>query len=308
MTGGAGFIGRHLVARLLQDNLQITVIDDLSSSKLPEFPKGVRFYNEDIRARDSVADIFRKEKIDTCVHLAAVVGVGESISNPARAIDVNVNGTLSVLEACSKNNVRNLVFASSAAVYGNPKRLPLDENHVSDPISPYGASKVAGEALIAAYKHSGKLLNAVSLRFFNVYGEGQNPEYAGVITKFKDRLVKGLAPVIYGDGEQTRDFIFVGDVVESIVLAAKSDRYGVFNIGTGRPTSIIELAAKMIKIFGYNDMKPIGEKAATGQILHSYAEVKSVKSALGFEAKNELETTLKRVVESDIHHARPKAS
>ncbi len=167
-------------------------------------------------------------------------------------------GPLTVLEACTKNNVNNFVFASSAAVYGEPKNWPISESHILSPLSPYGASKVAGEALVSCYRNLNQIQNTLSLRFFNIYGKGQSPQYAGVITKFTERLSQRLPPIIYGDGNQTRDFISVNDVVNAILLAAKLNDEDnsnnasnmTLNIATGRPIRIKDLARLMIKISG----------------------------------------------------------
>src|SRR6266849_4684864 len=244
VTGGAGFIGHHLVKRLSAMDCKITIIDNLSNANrifLHTIKSAIQassvstsrfvslndngindasFYAEDIRNKDALIDIFKGEEIDTCVHLASKISVQESITNPGDTIDVNIKGTFNVLEACSKADVKNLVFASSSAVYGEPKTLPISEKEQLDPLSPYGASKIAGEALVASFRNTGKIQNAVSIRIFNVFGEGQSSGYAGVITKFAERLSASSPPVIYGDGNQTRDFIFVDDVVSAIVLSA----------------------------------------------------------------------------------------
>lgn len=188
VTGGAGFIGQHLSKRLSQLNCKGTVIDNLSNANANFQIDDISFHKEDIRNKDSVSDIFKYEKIHTCIHLAAKINVSESIANPFDTLDINIQGTLNVLEACSKNRVDNFVFASSAAVYGEPKKLPISEVHILNPLSPYGTSKLAGELLVSSYGNFGKIRNAISLRFFNVYGEGQTLEYAGVITKFAERL------------------------------------------------------------------------------------------------------------------------
>jgi UDP-glucose 4-epimerase len=312
VTGGSGFIGYHLVKRLLSKrNYKIIVIDNLSN-KSKNFPDSndnksssdkLSFYKEDIRNKKSILDIFNHERvIDTCVHLAAKINVQDSIANPDDTIEVNVKGTLNVLEACSNNGVKNFIFGSSAAVYGEPKKLPLSEdNHLLEPLSPYGASKVAGEALVSSYRNSKKIKNVISLRFFNVYGEGQNLEYAGVITRFAERLSKGLRPIIYGDGKQTRDFISVNDVVNAILLAAteadkiKMSSSDVFNVGTGIPISIHDLAQRMIRIFGI-DLKPIHYGAREGDIKYIYADTTKSKSILKFIAIEELESCLKRTL------------
>ena len=198
-------------------------------------------------------------------------------------------GRLTLLEACSKNNVNNFVFASSAAVYGEPKNWPISESHILNPLSPYGASKVAGEALVSCYRNLNQIQNTLSLRFFNIYGKGQSPQYAGVITKFTERLSQRLPPIIYGDGNQTRDFISVNDVVNAILLAAKLNDEDnsnnasnmTLNIATGRPIRIKDLARLMIKIFR-SDLDPIFLEAKKEDIVNNYADITKSKEQLGF--------------------------
>jgi UDP-glucose 4-epimerase len=206
---------------------------------------------------------------------------------------VNVNGTLNLLEECSAHQVKNFIFASSAAAYGDSKQLPIKEDHLLDPTSVYGASKVAGESLVSAYSNLRKIEKGTSLRFFNVYGNGQSPEYAGVITRFIERLSNGLAPIIYGDGKQTRDFISVDDVVSAILLAMKSEdnkiaRSNVFNIANGKSISIKELAHLMIKISGSN-LEPIYEQERKGDIKFNEADITKSKNILGFDPSSNLE-------------------
>jgi UDP-glucose 4-epimerase len=326
VTGGAGFIGLHLVKRLLSSNknrYKLVVIDDLSGSNekslssdrhiIKTRDRPYAFYNEDIRNRSAVSEIISKERIDTCFHLAARVNVPYSFENSGDIIDVNVKGTLETLEACSRNSVENLIFASSAAVYGNPERLPLTEDHPLQPLSTYGASKVAGEALVSSYKHTDRIRNATSLRIFNVYGPGQNQAYAGVITNFAKRIKHNHAPVVYGDGMQTRDFIHVADVVECLILAAQNlekrkipDKdiplssssflpSGVFNVGTGVPTNISTLAKKMITIFG-SKMQPIYDgKRNQKEIRYSYANTTKSRYFLKFRAHEKLDSGLRQI-------------
>jgi UDP-glucose 4-epimerase len=329
VTGGAGFIGFHLVQKLLLSpkDYRVSVVDDLSNYKgayllkhtygLQTKPGSKRicsFYKTDVRNGSAISDIISREGIDTCVHLAARVSVPYSLEHPSEVIDVNVNGTLEVLEACAKNAVKNFVFASSAAVYGNAISLPLTEEHPPQPMSPYGASKSAGEALVSSYRYSKGIQNAVSLRIFNVYGSGQNPTYAGVINGFSQRLGLGQDIRIYGEGNQTRDFIHVSDVVNCIILAGSiqtrdklktrpkmnSSSYfpyplGVFNVGTGVPTSINALAKKMIEIFG-GGRRPIHDAAKDDEIKYNYADITKARHFLRFKATKSLESGLKDMI------------
>jgi UDP-glucose 4-epimerase len=286
-----------LSQKLLEDpDCRITIIDDLSNQnskkRINHLPPAIAFYKEDIRNRQAISDIVKREGAHACVHLAAKISVVDSIRNPAETIDVNVNGTLSVLEACANNGVQTFVLASSAAVYGDADVVPTPEECVLHPLSPYGATKISGEVLVASYKKSGKISNAVSLRFFNAYGRGQSPEYAGVITRFTERLSKKQPPVIHGDGQQTRDFIHVSDVVGGVILAVNSELSGEFNVGTGKPTSIDHLARKMIRIHGL-DVAPVYGAAIKGDILHSCADTKKSEKALRFVAHQDLETALR---------------
>jgi len=333
VTGGAGFIGHHLVKRLSAMGCKITIIDNLSNangiflhkiksaiqaSSVSTSPfvvlndneiNGVSFYAEDIRNKDALIDIFKGEEIDTCVHLASKISVQESITNPGDTIDVNIKGTFNVLEACSKTNVKNLVFASSSAVYGESKTSPIHEKEQLDPLSPYGASKIAGEALVSSFKNTEKIQNAVSIRIFNVFGEGQSFGYAGVITKFAERLSAGLPPVIYGNGNQTRDFIFVDDVVNVIVLSASvaekkqeekpssqlpSSYSHVLNVGAGRAVKIRDLAQMMIKIFNLN-LEPVFAEPRRGDIVNSLADISRLQTVLGFVPSSEIEPYLKQM-------------
>lgn len=294
VTGGSGFIGSHLARKLVSDGHHITIIDNLSSGSPPRFDNvKIAFYNEDIRNTQTITDIVKRERIDTCIHLAAIVSVSRSITNPEETYSINVDGTSSVLEACSKNGVKNFVFASSAAVYGNPRFLPLTENHPLEPLSPYGISKVKGESLVNALDK--QIKNAACLRFFNVYGVGQNLEYAGVIAKFAERLSNHLPPIIYGDGKQTRDFISINDIVAAIISAAESGASGVFNIATGKPVTIKDLAKRMTNIFGL-DLEPIYLNAKDGDIMYSHADVTKAENMLHFSAKEDLEFGLRSML------------
>jgi UDP-glucose 4-epimerase len=326
ITGGNGFIGKHLVKKIFScklDSLALisnTNITDkyLSDGKLAK-DMSLRFYTADIRDGKEISDIFSREKADTCIHLAAKTSVPDSIRHPDETMEINVQGTLNVLEGCYNSEVNNFVFASSAAVYGDVRQLPISENCILRPLSPYGTSKMLAEQHVLSYNKLKKIQNTISLRIFNVYGNGQVRE-SDVVTKFARRLSKGLPPVIYGNGKYTRDFISVDDVVDSILLSINAmeeskdnhnameeskDNHNynlssspVFNIGTGTATSINELARQMISISGLQ-LNPVylegGEDS--GVILHSYADVTKAKKALSFVAKTNLETGLREIIE-----------
>jgi UDP-glucose 4-epimerase len=306
VTGGAGFIGSHVVKKLLEKAYNIIVIDNLSNSMEQTLASccnsqsgsKVMFYNIDIKDKNTIAHVLDQESIVSCVHLAAKISVSDSISNPDETVDINVNGTRNILEVCSDHNVDNFVFASSAAVYGDCKSLPVSEDDPLVPLSPYGVSKVNAERLVSSY-NSSKIRNAISLRFFNVYGRGQTFDYAGVITKFAGRLRKNLPPIIYGNGMQTRDFIAVGDVVTAILLGigVESGRekipiqHDVYNVGTGKSTTIMDLAKMMIKVYSL-DLQPTFAKSREGDVVHSYADITRIKRDYGFVASDNLESSL----------------
>jgi len=313
ITGANGFIGRNLVKKLLSNKFEsLTLISNspniedkyLSDWKFVK-EKSLRFYTADIRDKKTIWEIFRNEKADTCIHLAAKVSVADSIINPDETMDINVDGTLNVLEASTKSKVNKFIFASSAAVYGDVKELPILENAPMRPLSPYGKSKMLAEELVCRYEKLKKIQNTISLRIFNVYGSG-NVSKSDVVSKFAARVSKGLPPIISGDGNHTRDFVSVDDVVESVLLSIKAmeSNYNanfssrpVFNIGSGTATSINELARKMIAISGL-DIDPIYEKGNRdyGVILHSYPDISKAKRALKFVAKKDLETGLKELI------------
>jgi UDP-glucose 4-epimerase len=259
----------------------------------------ISFFKEDIMDKEKITEIFKEYRPDSCVHLAAKISVPESIVDPYTTMSVNVAGTLNVLEACTRNSVKRFVFASSAAVYGHANTLPIPENIELKPISPYGASKVAAEEIVSAYANLNLFHSIISLRFFNVFGAGQSDEYAGVISKFKERIQGGSPPVIFGDGSQQRDFVSVRDVVNSIAVALNPPKRitrGTFNIATGVPTYISDLAKKMTRIMGKPTLNPIYEKEAEGDIRQSYADITKTSDVLNFIAKRDLENGLKEFI------------
>jgi nucleoside-diphosphate-sugar epimerase len=288
VTGGAGFIGSHLVPRLLEKGYSVTVLDNLSNGKLenlngavdhPEF----MFQRGDIRDKTLPNEIF--DGIDSIIHLAALIDISASVADPLQNHEINVNGTFNMLHAAFKHKVKRFVFASSTAVYGDVKTLPVQENIALHPISPYAASKVAGEAYCSAFANCFGL-ETIALRFFNIYGlRSENSPYSGVITKFLSKIVKGEALTIDGDGEQTRDFIHVSDIVKAVILALEQEglKGEVFNVCTGVPTSVNQLAATLKTVTGKNPNVKYGP-ARLGDIRSSYGDPAKAAENLGFKA------------------------
>jgi UDP-glucose 4-epimerase len=308
ITGGTGFIGSNLVKKLSSNKqFSVALITNTSNLSGTDWSDNtpVTVYTTDIRDKESISKIFKDERADICIHLAAKISVADSVKEPQETMDINVKGTLNVLEACQSSGINNIVFASSAAVYGDVKKLPISENEPLRPQSPYGTSKMLAEQHVLSYKQSNKIRNTTALRIFNVYGSGQTSE-ADVITRFAKRLSNGQPPLIYGDGSQTRDFISVDDVVDALILSTRTLEYDkdeetacpfIFNIGTGIPTSINEIAKKMIEIFGL-DLKPVYEsgKKADAEIVHSYADITRAKENLRFVAKKKIEIGLREMI------------
>lgn len=318
VTGGSGFIGRHLVRLLARSGYdRVVVLDRVAPAggepgrPFVDKDTGVAYYRADIRDRAAVDRIFRGEQPASCVHFAALISVAESVKDPMSTIDVNINGTASVLQACADHGVRNYVFASTGAAYGEPVKFPISEDHPLLPTSPYGATKVAGEMLATSYRNCGKIPNATSLRFFNVYGVGQSAAYAGVITAFANRLSRGLRPVIYGDGLQTRDFVYVEDVARAVVLAIEAGESrglsGTYNVATGRSVSINELALQMIKIFGF-DFEPVYEPERAGDIKYAQVDISAARKALGYSPEGRLEVVLKDMLAPQVAAASAAAA
>jgi len=295
VTGGAGFIGSNLVNELSKDNC-VTVIDDLSTGHLKNIQnlideQKISFIEGDITDLNFLQKTFRN--IDFVFHLAAVSSVPKSIKDPITTNAVNVNGMFNVLLAARDNDVKKVVYSSSCAVYGNPSKCPINENTVTNPLSPYAASKLMGEHYCQLFTEVYEL-PTVSLRYFNVYGPQQDPgsEYAAVIPKFINLVLENKAIVIYGNGEQTRDFIFVKDVVNANILAAKTNVSGVFNVGSGKKTSIKDLAESIMQIKGKKiEIKYL--KPRQGDILHSFADTSKIKK-LNDKADYNLEKGLRK--------------
>jgi len=304
VTGAAGFIGHNLCAVLLRRGFEVWGLDDLSRGFAERVDwlrdMGMEFVKLDIRDRDGVAEAVSRIRPDVVVHLAALISVPESFEKPELYREVNVEGTGNLVSAANDSGVWRFVYASSAAVYGDPVKLPISEDHPTRPLSPYGETKLEGERLVLrSFTGGGK---AVSLRLFNVYGRGQNLEYAGVITRFIERVREGKPPVIFGDGEQTRDFVHVLDVSEAVVRASEAelDKSDVFNVASGKPVKIRDLAYMVARIFDV-DLEPIYADPRPGDIRHSYADISKIQKTLSWRPGISLEKGLLELIRADLN-------
>jgi UDP-glucose 4-epimerase len=300
VTGGAGFIGSHVVDALITKGDTVTVLDDLSSGKTDNLKTHLKnpafqFIRGDIRDTRAVGNALADA--DAVIHEAAIVSVPLSVKNPELTHSVNVEGTLNLLRASSDRGIKRVVLASSCAVYGEQKKFPISEDAPSKPLSPYAASKLAAEQNCLTFRDLGGL-EAVCLRYFNVYGARQIPgEYAGVMIKFLERIRADQPPIIYGDGEQTRDFVHVQDVVGATLLTLEHDGVAgeVINIGTGRGISINELCEIFLKAAGKTRIKPVHEAPRAGDIRRSQADIGKAKRLLGFRPRVPLEEGIRRL-------------
>ncbi len=297
VTGGAGFIGSHIVHALLARGDSVRVLDDLSSGRaenldLPANRGRIELIHGDLRDRDALARALTGTR--GVFHQAAMVSVPQSVREPERCYDANVTGTLRLLEVARAKGVNRVVFAASSAAYGDTPSLPKIETFAPSPLSPYASSKVAGEHLLAAW---GKCfgMHTVALRYFNVFGPRQldDSPYTGVFALFARALFEGRAPTIYGDGEQTRDFTYVDCVVRANLLAMDADveTGQVFNVGTGKAISINQLFAAMAKWCG-SDLRPKYGSAREGDVRHSLASIAKAQEELNYSPPVEWEQGL----------------
>jgi len=287
VTGGAGFIGSNLVKQLADTN-HVIVIDDLSTGHIKNIQnlittKKIEFINGTITDLELLQKSFRN--VDYIFHEAAIPSVPRSIKDPVKTNTVNAQGTLNVLLAARDNHVKKVIYASSSSVYGDTPTLPKKEDMTPNPLSPYAVSKLTAEYFCEIFNRIYGL-PTVSLRYFNVYGPWQDPtsEYAAVVPKFITSILNNKSPIIYGDGEQTRDFTFIKDVVTANILAAESSSTGVFNIAGGKRISIKNLALLIIKTCK-NDVEILYQNPRDGDILHSLADVARAENRFNFISK-----------------------
>lgn len=297
VTGGAGFIGSHLVDRLVANGHAVAVVDNLSTGRMENLNSAAKFYNLDIRSND-LQTVFDTERPDMVSHHAAQIDVRQSLVDPCFDTQVNVAGMVNVLECCRKNDVCKVVFASSGgAIYGEPENLPVDEDHPVKPEAPYGLAKSVGEQYLNLYQRLFGI-SCISLRYGNVYGPRQDPSgEAGVVAIFIGRLLKGEQPVIYGDGEQTRDYVYVGDIVEANIAALETSVSGAYNIGTGVGTSVNDLYEVITGTFNI-DKFPDYQPARHGEINHIVLGSAKAKKALGWSPVTDLADGIYRTIDS----------
>jgi UDP-glucose 4-epimerase len=287
VTGGAGFIGSHLVDALVNRGYEVTILDNLSSGRVKNIEthlnnRMVQLVKGDLRSIDTVKEA--STDVDAVFHLAAITSVPYSVENPEITKEVNAKGTRNLLDASIVSNVKRFVYVSSCSVYGEPRYLPVDEDHPLDPISPYAESKIIGEDYCREF-YDAHELGTVTLRLFNVYGSRQiDNEYSGVMTKFIRSITQGKPPIIYGDGKQTRDFVHVRDVVQALLLSVDNDEAigEVFNIGSGKSVTIGQLCQTILRKLAA-ESQPIYREQRRGDIRHSYANISKAERILGFK-------------------------
>jgi len=302
VAGGAGFIGSHIVDRLIEEGVEVTVLDNLYTGLLENIEhhknnKNFHFVKGDVRNFNLVKRVVKE--VDAVFNEAAVVSVPRSMEDPLLANQVNVGGTLNLLKACLDSGTKRFVQASSASVYGNAKKLPVSEDMPSKPVSPYAVSELAAENYAKVF-YTTYGLETVCLRYFNVYGPRQTfSVYSGVITIFVNEFQSNRQPIIFGDGKQTRDFIFIGDVVDANMLAltTKEAKGEAFNIATGKASTINQLIENLQEIMGKRHLKPIHNQPRPGDIRNSYASIEKAKKILGYKPKFTLRKGLTKLVE-----------
>ena len=293
VTGGAGFIGSHIAKFLVKNNHEVLIIDNLirgTLNNIDEIKDDVEFHKVDISNYSEIDAVV--DSADGIFHEAALASVPQSFKEPERYQEVNAIGSENIFKLGEKHNAK-IVFASTSSVYGDQTKFPVNENAQTNPLNPYGQSKLEAEKF--ASKYAAKGLRVIGLRYFNVFGIGQNPEYAGVIPKFIERISQNKPPIIEGDGNNIRSFTFVDDVVQANILAFQSNvNHEFINIASEDMTSINELAEKMIKMSGLN-LKPIYDEPRKGDIKKSNADISKAKEILKWNTKITLEEGLKKI-------------
>lgn len=299
VTGGAGFIGSHLIEHLVDEGNDVIVIDNLNTGKMNNLSKvidRVDFVKGDIRDMKLLRE--KLQDVNGVFHEAALASVQESFTKIQEYNEVNVQGTENILKTAKEYGFK-VIYASSSSVYGNPTKIPIQEDDPKNPINPYAQTKLDDERLATRYAKEG--VHVIGLRYFNVFGERQSQQYAGVIKKFLKKVQNNEAPIINGDGTQSRDFVYVGDVVRANVLAMKSNvDHAFFNIGTASTISVNELADIIIAEFGF-ELKPIHGPELPGDVQMTKADISLAKKLLNWEPKVEIRDWLKQIISSKIN-------
>jgi len=294
VTGGAGFVGNNIVKLLVSKGHNVVVIDNLHTGKkenLNEILEKIEFYNEDIRNLSKLESILKD--VDGIFHEAALTIVQESFQKEKEYFDVNVKGTENIFKIAKKFK-KKVVYASSSSIYGDTKEIPIKENFERKPINPYGQTKLEKEFLAEKYTKEG--VSIIGLRYFNIFGKGQTGSYAGVITQFIRKLKENKSPIIFGDGLQIRDFIHVSDIAKANLSAMLSQtNSGFFNIGTGIPVKIKDLAKIMIKMYE-KDFEPIFQNSLEGDVKRSQSNTELAEKMINWKSEIKLEDGLKEFV------------
>jgi UDP-glucose 4-epimerase len=296
VTGGAGFIGAHMAARHLSDGHRVVVVDDLSAGRREKVPEGARFVQADIAEAD-LEPVMREERIDFVSHHAAQIDLRHSVADPLFDARANILGSLKLFEACRRAGAKRVLFASTGgALYGEPEAGPAPEEHPTNPVSPYGCAKLAIEKYLHYYRVIHGFQTQV-FRYANVYGPGQNGTgEAGVVAIFAETILAGKTPKIRGDGKQTRDYVYVGDLVEAAARAAGSGKSGVWNLGTGIETSVNQLFDRMAKELGFTG-KPEYVPLPPGEQRRSVLDGTAAQRDFGLPRYTPLEEGLKKTAE-----------
>jgi UDP-glucose 4-epimerase len=295
LTGGAGFIGSHLADRLLADGHEVVILDDLSTGHVEHLPAGARFYQMDLRS-PWLDELFKIERPEAVVHQAAQASVRRSVEDPGFDAGVNVLGTVALLQASVRHSVQRFLVASTGgALYGDADVIPTPEDYPTLPVSPYGASKLAAEVYLRTF-HALHRLSYAALRYANVYGPRQDPHgEAGVVAIFARRLLGGESARINGDGKQTRDFVYVGDVAEANARALTSDAVGSFNVGTGVETDINAIFQLLKRLSGSNQPEVHGSPMP-GEQRRSVIDARKIEKVMGWRPRTRLEAGLDATV------------
>jgi UDP-glucose 4-epimerase len=293
VTGGAGFIGSHVAEALVAGGEEVVVLDDLSTGKRENVPEGAELVEGDIREPQDA--LFGRAKPTVCFHLAAQADVRVSVARPDHDAKINVLGTINILQAALEHDTRIVFSSTGGAIYGECER-PATEDAPRNPLAPYGTSKLAGEEYLATYNRLHEARH-VTLRFGNVYGPRQDPYgEAGVVAIFLSRLLSGEQPRIFGDGSQGRDYVYVGDVVRATLAAAENDG-GVFNVGTGRETSVVELYELCRRVAGKEDVEAVFAPPRPGELQRSVLDISHAVDELGWRPEHSLEDGLRETWE-----------